>query len=202
MQKQNHEKTLKELRSNIDVLETRLTEKGNKLPEIELSKSDMTNTLEKKDEELYQLKLNAYQDNATDFKEVQSKRRPARSNPHVILIGTSTTRDIDPMSLSVKYTVDKYMAYTLEETATAVSNIVESPDVIIFHSLSNDVKTKTNEECVQEFTEIIENVEQRFKDTKVIISLPMPRADDDAVNNKAQMLGLLVKEKSEDHNVR
>ena len=87
------------------------------------------------------------------------------------------------------------MAYTLEETATAVSNIVENPDVIIFHSLSNDVKTKTNEECVQEFTEIIENVEQRFKDTKVIISLSMPRADDDAVNNKAQILGLLVKEK-------
>ena len=102
----------------------------------------MTKTLEKKDEELYHLKLSTYQDNATDFKEVQSKRRPARSNPHVILIGTSTTRDIDPMSLSVKYTVDKYMAYTLEETATAVSNIVENPDVIIFHSLSNDVKTK------------------------------------------------------------
>jgi hypothetical protein len=202
MQKQNHEKTLKGLRSNIDVLETRLTEKGNKLQEIELSKSDMTKALEKKDEELYHLKLSTYQDNATDFKEVQSKRRPARSNPHVILIGTSTTRDIDPMSLSVKYTVDKYMAYTLEETATAVSNIVENPDVIIFHSLSNDVKTKTNEECVQEFTEIIENVEQRFKDTKVIISLPMPRADDDVANNKAQMLGLLVKGKSEDHNVR
>jgi hypothetical protein len=40
----------------------------------------------------------------------------------------------------------------------------------MFHSLSNDVKTKTNEECVQEFIEIIENVEQRFKDTKVIKS--------------------------------
>jgi hypothetical protein len=38
-------------------------------------------------------------------------------------------------------------------------------------------------------------VEQRFKDAKVIISLPMARADDDAVNRKAQMLGLLVKEK-------
>jgi hypothetical protein len=63
----------------------------------------MTKTLEKKDEELYHLKLSTYQDNATDFKEVQSKRRPARSNPHVILIGTSTTRDIDPMSLSEVY---------------------------------------------------------------------------------------------------
>ena len=39
------------------------------------------------------------------------------------------------------------MAYNLEETATAVSYIVEIPDVIIFHSLSSDVKTKTNEEC-------------------------------------------------------
>jgi hypothetical protein len=60
------------------------------------------------DEELDQLKLNAYQDNATYVKEVQPKRRPARSNPLVILIGTSTTRDIDPMSLSVKYTVQEY----------------------------------------------------------------------------------------------
>jgi type II restriction/modification system DNA methylase subunit YeeA len=73
MQKKNHEKTWKELRSTIDVLETILTEKGNKLQEIELSKSDMTKALETKDEERYQLQLNAYQDNATHFK------RPNRS---------------------------------------------------------------------------------------------------------------------------
>jgi hypothetical protein len=48
MQKQNHEKTLKGLRSIIDVLETRLTEKGNKRQEIELSKSDMTKLLKRK----------------------------------------------------------------------------------------------------------------------------------------------------------
>jgi hypothetical protein len=30
----------------------------------------MTKTLEKKDEELYHLKLSTYQDNATDFKEI------------------------------------------------------------------------------------------------------------------------------------
>ena len=65
----------------------------------------MTIALETKDEELDQLKLNAYQDNATYVKEVQPKRRPARSNPLVIVIGT--TRDIYTMNLSVKYTVDK-----------------------------------------------------------------------------------------------
>jgi septum formation inhibitor MinC len=61
MQQKNHEKTWKELRSTIDVLETILTEKGNKLQEIELLKSDMTKSLETKDEERYQLQLNAYQ---------------------------------------------------------------------------------------------------------------------------------------------
>ena len=107
MQKKNHEKTWKELRSTIDVLETILTEKDNKLQEIELSKSDTTKALETKDEERYQLQLNAYQDNATYFKETQPKRRPARSNPLVIVIGTSTTIDIYTINLSVKYTVDK-----------------------------------------------------------------------------------------------
>jgi hypothetical protein len=53
----------------------------------------MTIALETKDEELDQLKLNAYQDNATYVKEVQPKRRPARSNPLVILIGTSFKAD-------------------------------------------------------------------------------------------------------------
>jgi hypothetical protein len=65
----------------------------------------MTKSLETKDEERYQLQLNAYQNNATYFKETQPKRRPARSNPLVIVIGT--TRDIYTMNLSVKYTVDK-----------------------------------------------------------------------------------------------
>jgi hypothetical protein len=74
-----------------------VSEKGNKLQEIELSKSDMTKALETKDEERYQLQLNAYQDNATHFKETHPKRRPARSNPLVIVIGTSTTRDIYSM---------------------------------------------------------------------------------------------------------
>ena len=146
--------------------------------------------------EFYQLKLNACQDNTgtSEFKEVKSKRKPVRNHPHVLLIGTSTTRDIDPRKLSSKYSVEKCKAYTLEETATEVSNITEDPDVIIFHSLSNDVKSKSNEECVRLFKEIIDNAVHRFEDTKIIISLPVPRADDEALNNKAQMLGLLVKE--------
>ena len=48
MQKQNYDKTLKELQSTIEALEDRLTEKDCKLQETELLKSEMAKALEQK----------------------------------------------------------------------------------------------------------------------------------------------------------
>ncbi len=44
-------------------------------------------------------------------------------------------------------------------------------------------------------------MQSNFSDTKVIISLPTPRDDDEALNNKAQILGLMVKEEFRQTNI-
>jgi hypothetical protein len=41
-------------------------------------------------------------------------------------------------------------------------------------------------------------INEVFVNTKIIISLPTPRADKEALNNKAQMLNLLIKEEFHD----
>lgn len=157
--------------------------------------------MEQKNEEINRLKLSVRSEEHQDsgFTLVSKTQKPKaithRSKPHVLLLGTSTTKSINPDLISAKYTVEKRMAMTLEETATEVSNISEKPDIIIFHSLSNDVKTKSIDECVLQLKEIIENVQQQFSDIKVIISLPLPRGDDETLNNKAQMLSLTIKDR-------
>jgi hypothetical protein len=46
--------------------------------------------------------------------------------------------------------------------------------------------------------ELVNEINDVFVNTKIIISLPTPRADKEALNNKAQMLNLLIKEEFHD----
>jgi hypothetical protein len=50
--------------------------------------------------------------------------------------------------------------------------------------------------CVNFMRELVNEINEVFVNTKIIISLPSPRADKDALNNKAQMLNLLIKDLS------
>ncbi|CAC5390523.1 unnamed protein product [Mytilus coruscus] len=102
---------------------------------------------------------------------------------------------IDPTKLSSKFLTGKIKAYTLDETEEAIQTIDDIPDVLVLHSLTNDLTTKQKEECVNKMDKIIEDTHKRHPDLKIIISLPTPRADDESLNIKAQMLSIMLKEK-------
>lgn len=110
--------------------------------------------------------------------------------PHVIIIGTSNIDNIDTNKLSSKFTAEKLNAYTLEETETTVSELefTTKPDAFVLHSVTNDIKTHSPQDCVDKMEDIIQVLKGKFASTKIIISLPTPRLDNSTVNNKSFQL--------------
>ncbi|CAC5367058.1 unnamed protein product [Mytilus coruscus] len=195
-QKQTYEKSFKDLQIAIDTLQIQIQGKDDEITNIKMSLDDTTKTVEQKENEILSLKLTMSQDNTNEFQEVRSKHKNnTKNDKRVLIIGTSNTQGIDPTKLSSKFLTGKIKAYTLDKTEEAIQTIDDIPDVLVLHSLTNDLTTKPKEECVNKMDKIIEDTHKRHPDLKIIISLPTPRADDESLNIKAQMLSIMLKEK-------
>jgi hypothetical protein len=70
-----------------------------------------------------------------------------------------------------------------------------NPDVVILHSLTNDIKNFTPEQCVDKMDVVVNKISTKWENSKIIISLTTPRSDKDihAVNSK--IVDGLVKKK-------
>lgn len=200
LQRQTQEKTIQNLQKEVESLQSRIAEKSERLSDMEASLQKASKSMEDKENELYNLKLTASHDQTDDFQQVKSKKKPNRDHNLVTIIGTSNTKGIDPSKLSTKYETIKKYAYTLMETEEMIDQMSEEdhPDVIVLHSLTNDVGNFSNEDCVHKMNNIVVKIFQRFKNIKIILSLPTPRADDEKLNNKAQILSLQLKDKFQD----
>lgn len=65
--------------------------------------------------------------------------RQDRGKPNVILIGTSNISGIDPLKLSTKFEMEKIIAYDFIKTEDKLRGISTAPDLIVFHSLTNEM---------------------------------------------------------------
>lgn len=62
------------------------------------------------------------------------------------------------------------------------------PAVVIFHSLTNDIKSQLDAEgCVKMMSTLIEKTLGKFPDTKIVLSLATPRMDRDDWNIKEEL---------------
>ena len=84
----------------------------------------------------------------------------------------------------------------MEETETTVSELefTTKPDAFVLHSVTNDIKTHSPQDCVDKMEDIIQVLKGKFDSTKIIISLPTPRLDNSTVNNKSFQLSAMLKE--------
>ena len=73
------------------------------------------------------------------------------------------------------------------------------PDALVLHSLTNDVRNISLEECISSMEEIINTVEKKWSGTKTIISLATPRLDSQHLNNKVNMLNATISDKFYKH---
>ena len=69
----------------------------------------------------------------------------------------------------------------------------EHQDAFILESLCNKTTKKSADECSSELTNIIDTIESKYKDTRVIVSLGLPR-DDVTLNRKVEKINILLKE--------
>lgn len=162
--------------------------------------------IEKQEEEILSQKMHNSRDDSAPFQEANRKMRSSNANairqdrhdyytkPHVTLIGTSNIKGINPDKLSSRYSVDKITAFTLCETQSSVRNITQNPTALVLHSLSNDLKNYTPQQCVDHMKDIVISVHEEYPETKIVISLPTPRSDSSALNTKAQLVSVMIKE--------
>ena len=69
-----------------------------------------------------------------------------------------------------------------------------APDVMILHPLCNEIEHKNSELCTEEVCTVIKDIRDKFKNSKILLSLGLPRADE-TLNRKVEKTNILLKEK-------
>ncbi|CAG2201180.1 unnamed protein product [Mytilus edulis] len=190
--------TIKKLDNEVLKLAANLTEQESKIQVLETQHKALNKQLENKEQEILSLKIhNCRDESGGDFTSVQSTI--TQPIPSVTIIGTSNTKGIDPQGMSSRYSINKVVAYTLSETESKVRSLTNVPKVLVFHSLTNDIKTCHPDECIFKMETIINVSLELFPDTKIVLSLPTPRADNPTFNNRGLLISALLKEKFNDN---
>ena len=68
------------------------------------------------------------------------------------------------------------------------------PKNIIIHCGSNDLMKNTSEDVKNKISILIDIIQEKFKNSKIVISIPLYRLGYEPFNRKTQKFGSLVKE--------
>lgn len=174
-----HEDERKFLEAEIQSLRKQNEEQRRCVENLETNCNDLRQELKIKDSEINDLKqhIDSESDGQGEFKLVQRQNYQRHSTsmdqfkPATILIGTSNTNGID-QNMSSSFTLEKSNAFTLDETLNKGKSLDKQYDAIIFHSLTNDMKTETADTCIGKVRNIVHTAKEKFPRSKIIISCP------------------------------
>ncbi|CAC5385215.1 unnamed protein product [Mytilus coruscus] len=122
------------------------------------------------------------------------------NKPTVLLIGRSNTKRINAEKLSPSFTTNKFTAFNLEETKQAILEISDIiPNLVVFHSLTNDLKINSPQHCVEEIQDIVNLALQKWQNSGCIISLTTPRLDSIIFNTNGHIINALLKQIYDDN---
>ncbi|CAC5396902.1 unnamed protein product [Mytilus coruscus] len=198
-------KVLTTSNSEIDFLSVSLQTKNEEIVKLNDTLKQHTQHLEKLQEENISLRsqmISRFEDfhlvNA-DSKYTE-KSKLDDNKPTVLLIGTSNTKRINAEKLSPSFTTIKFTAFNLEETKQAILEISDIiPNQVVFHSLTNDLKIKSPQHCVEEIQDIVKLALQKWQNSGCIISLTTPRLDSVIFNTNGQIINALLKQIYDDN---
>ncbi|CAC5421077.1 unnamed protein product [Mytilus coruscus] len=138
---------------------------------IKMLKTDM----EQKYDEILSLKMHASsQSENNSFIQGPPTHKPKK--PHVRLIGTQIQKNIE-----CKY----------HETIEVIERSTEETDLVLLHSLTNELKENTPEYCLEQMHSIINTCSEKWPRAKKVISLVTPRPD--GYNTKVDLLNTMIK---------
>ena len=69
------------------------------------------------------------------------------------------------------------------------------PDLVVIHPFTNDLKTMTPQNCVQSLQTLIVDIQHKWPNTEIIVSLATPRKDNLKFHTNGQIINALIKEK-------
>ena len=122
---------------------------------------------------------------------------PKRANIRKVqIVGTSNAKYLSLNYIAgTDFNMSKKIKYTLEETKNYFEALESSDhqDAYILQSLCNDIPKKSADECTKELSDIIDAIESKHKDSRIIVSLALPR-DDPTLNRKIEKINILLKE--------
>ena len=116
--------------------------------------------------------------------------------PCVLLIGTSNIKYIQESKLSDNMQIKKFVKYTIDETCEFIETheFIETPDLVVLHPLTNDLKDMTPEACVVKLEKLVAMIRVKWPHAKIVISLATPRKDDIRFHTKGQIINALIKQ--------
>ena len=133
-------------------------EKNEEIGTLETNIKQLTNRVDKLYEENLNLKSQL-------LSEMDMPRKTPTPNPdtytdqpklpHVLLIGTSNVKGIKEDKLTYSAQITKCIAYTIEEAKSVVTNYDKTPDVVVLHVLTNDLKTSDPATCTNKLAELV-----------------------------------------------
>ena len=81
---------------------------------------------------------------------------------------------------------------TLADTEKTINEIRDAPSVLVLHSLTNDLK-ESAPTCISPMKNIITNIQESMSNTKVVVSLATPRADDKKCQTNVELVNAMLK---------
>ena len=201
-------KMIASTKSEIDYLSEIITHKNDEILKLQKSNADLTEKLDKVQTELIHFKSRAYEHTQDVQHNVTKSDEPKSQNnqhdlPQVLLIGTSNIDGINEGRLTTAANVTKIIAYRFNDTTKAIRSYTNTPNLVVLHSLTNEIKSKNPETCIKDLEDIIWLIQSKWPAARVVISLATPRNDDIAYHTNVLVVNALLKQKyHDDENIR
>ena len=129
----------------------------------------------------------------TDDRHSDRPRKPA-----VAIFGSSLIKNMDAEQLSHSFRTDLQMSYTIPEAKQNICEYKRKADVVVYQLLSNDIKEKSVDVCIEEMKELIEITKNMQDNVDIIVSLPTNRGDNKSWNNKVNSVNASMKMEFQD----
>ncbi|CAH1794432.1 unnamed protein product, partial [Owenia fusiformis] len=121
-----------------------------------------------------------------------------KSKPSVALIGSSI---LSLVKTSRMHDMDAYLehAYTIPQARKSLESL-NTPDVVVYQVISNDIKDsqKTDTDIIDEMHTLVNETKRKLGNTKIVLSLPPPRSDNELWNIRSASISAQLQAKYHD----
>jgi hypothetical protein len=123
------------------------------------------------------------------------RQHSSYSRQKVLLVGNShfANPSIAISRIVPRADVSILPAYTIPEAAAVLADLDFSPDCLVLHLITNDVKQAPPQTCVAVLNDLIAKFTANHPHAKVIVSLGLPRSDDIRLDSSIEIVNTLIK---------